>query len=138
MTAIRPKRTLFRRPHFQRLGTVLALVLLLKAAAVAVGLAAPARAAERGDTADLFAALSVICTPGGVKMLSSDGKPHAPAATDCPLCSAAAHCAVPSAAPSLMAPGAADLPQAPVALTALSFPVDRHGQPRAPPASIPA
>lgn len=133
MTGLRPNR-----PLFQRLGAVMACVLLLKAAALAVGLAAPARAAAGGDKADLFAALSVICTPGGVKMLSSDGKTQAPAAADCPLCAAAAHCALAAQAAVLSLPAAAAQPQALAVPPAAQRPAILSRHPRAPPASIPA
>lgn len=131
MTGLRPTRPLFRR-----LGAVMACVLLLKAVALAVGLAAPARAAAGGDKADLFAALSVICTPGGVKMLSSDGRTHAPAAADCPLCAAGAHCALPAQAAVLSLPAAVAQPKASAVPAACQRPAILSRHPRAPPASI--
>lgn len=125
-------------------GAVLMAALWLKIAVVAVALAQPVQAAEPGATAaeqDLLAALRVVCTPGGAKVLPSgdDGNAPAPAVDmmDCARCCCTAAMAVPDVCGAcLMVPVAfrAEISTPQVLIAAQH--TDNPGKPRAPPVSV--
>ena len=136
------------RPTLRRrrlTGAVLMAALWLKIAVVAVALAQPVQAAEPGATAaeqDLLAALRVVCTPGGAKVLplGDDGgtiPAHAADMMDCARCCCTAAMAVPGLCGACLT--------VPVAFRAkISTPqfliaaqhTDNPGKPRAPPVLV--
>lgn len=130
---------MFRRGKARgRLSILLTFVLILKAAAIAAALAAPARAATPGAGQNLQAALSYICTATGAKVLPADGdgKARHGATFECPLCAAAGHQALPCLAILLPPPPATASPHAAAVAITWRETLTPHVRPRAPPLPI--
>lgn len=134
-----------RKRRRRATGVLLLAGLWLKIFVIALGLAQPAQAARNGAGAaerDLLAALHVICTSGGVKVLGSSGgdgggdpKPAGMDLLDCTRCCCTPVHGVPLVqgdCPVRAAAHAVVLP-APASLIAGQA-VDRAAHPRAPPA----